>query len=331
LPLRLAVLTCGTIVTNGHLPAFSALGRETVDVVAFTSRSRSSAERAAAQWGSGAVVDDWRDVVGREDVDAVLVCSPNALHAEMSVAASEAGKHVLVEKPIAVSLAEADAMVDAATSAGVVLMAAHNLRFAAPYAAAAAAVRDGRIGAVVVGVRVAFGHAGPQAWATDAGWFRDRSLSGGGALIDLGIHVADLLRAVTGDEVDEVSALVHRPAPDAVEEAGQVIFTLRGGGVGSLHASWMARPGPDHQLVVHGTEGSVTIERGQAVVRPADGSPKQVVDAPAGLGLHASFLGACRGEAAPAVTGLDGRAALAIIDAAYRSAAEGRQVAVAHR
>jgi predicted dehydrogenase len=329
---RLGILTCGTIVTNGHLPAFAAQGRGAVDVTAFASRTRATAERAASQWGSGAVVDDWRDVLERDDVDAVDICSPNALHAEMAIAAARAGKHVLVEKPIAVSLAEADAMIDAAAEAGVVLMAAHNVRFAAPYLAAARAVAEGRIGEVV-GVRAAFGHAGPQAWAPGSTWFREPEISGGGALLDLGIHVADLIRAVTHDEAEAVSAFLRRPDPDGVEEAGQVAFSLRGGGVGSFHASWVAKPGPDHQLVVHGTEGSLSIERGQAVVRPADRSEKVVVEpAPdAATDLYAAFVAACRGDGPPAVTSEDGRAALAIVTAAYEAAAARRTVDVDHR
>jgi predicted dehydrogenase len=326
---RLAVLTCGTIVTKGHLPAFAALGRDAVDVVAFSSRTRASAEAAAAQWGGGDVVDDWRAVLERDDVEAVDICSPNTLHAEMAVAAAEAGKHVLVEKPMATTLAEADAMIDAARAAGVVLMAAHNVRFAPPYLAAAAAVREGRIGEVV-GVRAAMGHAGPQAWAPDAAWFRDAAVSGGGALLDLGIHVADLVRAVTGEEVDEVSAFLRRLDRGSVEEGGQVAFRLAGGGVGTFSASWAARPGPDHQLLVHGTDGTLTVERGEAVVRPADGGRKQVVSAPA-ADPYAAFVEACAGGSAPPVTGEDGRAALAIVLAAYDAAASGRTVAVDHR
>lgn len=328
-PLRIAVLTCGAIVTKGHLPGFHALGRDVVDVVAFQSRREPTAQRARDQWGSGEVVADWRDVLVRDDVDAVDICSPNALHAELAIAAAEAGTHVLVEKPMATTVADADAMVTAAERAGVVLMAAHNLRFAAPYAAAARAVAEGRIGDVV-GVRVAMGHGGPESWTRDAGWFRDPALAGGGALLDLGIHVADLLRAVTGDEVREVAAFVRRPSPEAVEESGVVSLALAGGGVGTLSASWSVRGGADHQLLVHGTDGMLTIERGQAVVRLTGGGEKIVLEPPSPApDLLANFVAACRGEAAAVVGPRDGRAALAIIEAAYRSAAEGRAVAVA--
>ena len=327
-PLRIAVLTCGAIVTKGHLPGFDALGRSVVDVVAFQSRRTTTAEAARDQWGSGEVVADWRDVLTRDDVDAVDICAPNALHAELAVAAFEAGKHVLVEKPVATTVADADAMIAAAERAGVVLMAAHNLRFAPPYAAAAAAVADGRIGEVT-GVRVAMGHGGPEGWTRDAAWFRDPALSGGGALLDLGIHVADLLRAVTGDEVAEVSAFLRRPSPGAVEESATVALSLRGGGVGHLAASWAVRGTADHQLLVHGTEGTLTVERGQAVVRVASGGDKVVLEAPSPApDLLANFVAVCRGQAAAVVQPGDGRDALAIIEAAYRSAAEGRAVAV---
>jgi predicted dehydrogenase len=329
-PLRIGVLTCGAIVTKGHLPGFDALGRDVADVVAFQSRTPATASAACAQWGSGDVVADWRDVLRRDDVDAVDICAPNSMHAELAIAAAEAGKHVLVEKPMATTVADADAMVAAAASAGVVLMAAHNLRFAAPYAAAARAVADGLVGEIV-GVRVAMGHGGPEGWTRDAGWFRDPDLAGGGALLDLGIHVADLVRAVTRIEVDAVSAFVRRPSAGAVEEAGTVALSFANGAIGSLSASWSVRGTRDNQLLVHGTDGTLTVERGAAVVRPAEGGDKVVVEPPSPApDLLRNFVGVCRSEGAPIVTATDGRDALAIIEAAYRSAASGLVEAVDH-
>jgi predicted dehydrogenase len=322
---RVAMVGCGTVARLLHLPGLRAAG---ADVVAFASRRRSSAEAAAAEWGGGAVVDDWRDAVARDDVDAVTVCSPNAFHAEQAVAAARAGKHVLVEKPIATTLAEADAMVAAARDAGVVLMTAHNLRFAAPFVAAAGVVAGGGVGDVV-GVRVAFGHAGPQHWAPDADWFFDPDRSGGGALIDLGIHAADLLRAVLAPlEVVEVAAVV-RDGP-AVDEAAQLALGLSNGAVGSLHASWIARPGPDHQLTVFGTDATLHLDGRTPLTRfPADGGAPERVDLPERVpDLFAGFVAAAADGTPPPVTGADGRAALAIVSAAYESARTGRTATV---
>ncbi|HEX7166202.1 MAG TPA: Gfo/Idh/MocA family oxidoreductase [Acidimicrobiales bacterium] len=327
-PLRIAILTCGTIVSKGHLPAFAKAGRDAVDVVAFTSRTRASAESAAAEWGSGRVVTDWRDVLEMDDVDAVDICSPNALHAEMAVEAARAGKHVLVEKPMAVSLAEADAMIDAARDAGVVLMTAHNLRGAPAFVGAAEAVRSGRVGEVD-GVRIAFGHSGPASWAPGATWFYDPALAGGGAGIDLGIHVADLARAVTGLEVDRVAGVVQY-RDDEVDEAAHAAIELSNGATGVLSATWVARPGPDLHVTVLGRDGTVSISRGSAVVRAASGGEAQPVAA-GPVDLFAGFVDACLDRAAAPFADTDGREALAIVVAMYASARTGTTVPVDHR
>jgi predicted dehydrogenase len=122
-----------------------------------------------------------------------------------------------------------------------------------------------------------------------------------------------------------VSAFVRRPSTEAVEESGTVALSFANGAVGSLSASWSVRGTMDHQLLVHGTEGTLTVERGAAVVRPAGGGDKVVVEPPSPApDLLRNFVEVCRGEAAPIVGPSDGRQALAIIEAAYRSAASGR-------
>jgi predicted dehydrogenase len=334
-PLRIGLIGCGAIARRAHLPAFRATGA--VDVVAFASRSLASAEAASDEWGGGEVLTDWRELLARDDIDAVDICSPNALHAEQAIAAAAAGRHVLVEKPMACTVAEADAMIAAAAGAGVVLMPAHNVRFAPPFAAAREAFGRGVVGELL-GVRAAFGHAGPHRWAPDAVWFTDASLSGGGALLDLGIHAADLLRSILAPhEVVEVAAmLLGPPAPGEVEQAAQVVLRFDNGAIGTLHASWMARPGPDHQLTVFGTEGTLHLDgrtpltftpstapdgKGERVPLPA---PDRVVEP------YAAFVRAASGlEPQPPVTAADGRAALAIVGAAYEAARSGRSVGVA--
>jgi predicted dehydrogenase len=324
-PLGVAVIGCGAIARRAHAPALRAAG---ATIVAFASRSQASAEAARDEGGgTGDVVVDWRSVLDRKDVDAVTICTPNALHAEMAVTAAEAGKHVLVEKPIATTLADADAMVAAAARGGVVLMTAHNLRFAAPFVAARESVARGDVG-VVTGVRASFGHGGPAAWAPDATWFFDRALSGGGALIDLGIHMADLLRSVTSDEVVEVAAMTFG-SDDGVEDAGAAVLRFANGAVGSLQASWIAKPGPDHELTIFGTDGTLHLDSRTPLTLHAVGGEAEEVKLPTGIvDPYAAFVDAVTTGTAPPVTGEDGRAALAIIDAAYRSAATGATVGV---
>jgi len=324
--LRIGLVGCGTIARRSHLPSLRAAGD--ADVVAFASRSRSSAEVAAGEWGSGRVYDDWRRLVSDSDVDAVDICSPNRSHAPVAVAAAEAGKHVLVEKPMACTVEEADRMIDAARAAGVVLAVAHNVRFAPPFFTAHRVVADGAIGEVV-GFRAGFGHAGPQEWAPEATWFFDHAQSGGGALIDLGIHVADLIRFVVADEVVDVSALLSR-RHDGVDDAAQVIMRTGGGAVGSFHASWRARPGPDHQLTVFGTEGTLHLDRRTPLTLQRQGEKPERIEPQAPPGdLFAGFVLACTTGSPPPVSAEEGRAALAIVEAAYRSDATGRTTAPA--
>ncbi|HEY2815098.1 MAG TPA: Gfo/Idh/MocA family oxidoreductase [Acidimicrobiales bacterium] len=321
---RFAVVGCGMAARHIHLPGLRAAG---VEVTAFTSRSRASAESLRDEWGSGVVVEDWHDAVVRDDVDAVVVTTPNALHVDVVIAAAAAGKHVLVDKPIACTVADADEMIDAASANDVVLVPFQNTRFAPPFAAAHGVVAAGRIGSVT-GVRAAFGHAGPQAWSPRGTWFFDRASAGGGCLIDLGVHVIDLVRFVTGHEIEEVAALLRGTAGD-VETDAQLLLGLDGGVIGTAHASWSS-PGPDHQLTVVGTEGTLHFDsRTPLTLQPLEGERERVA-LPASTGSPLDeLLAAMRQQRQPSVTALDGRAAIAVVEAAYRSAAEHRLVSVA--
>ena len=322
---RFAVVGCGTATKRIHLPALRSAG---ADVTAFASRSRSSAEAAREQWGRGSVVDHWEEAVSRDDVDAVVVATPNALHRDVAVAAAGAGKHVVVDKPMARTVVEADEMIAAAEAGEVVLVPFHNARFVAPFAAAHNVVAEGRLGNVT-GLRAAFGHGGPRAWAPEATWFFDRSEAGGGCLIDLGVHIIDVIRHVAGDDIVEVAALLNGPA-GGVEVDAQLLVRLGGGAIGSVHASWSSRSGPDQQLTVVGTHGTLHLDtRTPLTFLPPDGE-RERVSVPESTGSPlAELLAGIRGERLPAVTAYDGRAAVAVVEAAYRSAADGCTVAVA--
>ncbi len=324
--LRVGLVGCGTVARRVHLPGLRAAG---IDVVAFASRSRRSAEAAMREWGSGRVVDDWHEVLEHPEVDAVDVCAPNANHEEIAIAAAAAGKHVLVEKPMACSVEGADRMLEAADRAGILLMPAHNARFGRPYGAMRLAVDRGDIGQVCA-FRCAWGHSGPEHWAPDAGWFRDSATSGGGALIDLGVHIADVLRWVLGDEVSAVSAMLwpgtkngDHPV-DQVEDLAELLVRFSRGAIGSIQASWAVAAGADHQLTVQGTEGTLHLDdRTPPMLIRAGSTPVPLELPERSPGVFESFASAIEQGHPPAVTAADGRAAVALVAAAYRSAVSG--------
>jgi UDP-N-acetylglucosamine 3-dehydrogenase len=314
--LRLALVGCGAAAQRLHMPALRAAGAA---IACFASRRLSSAEAAASEWGGGALTDDWRTAVTRDDVDAVVVCAPNDLHAPVAIEAAKAGKHVLVEKPMATSLEDADAMIAAAAGSGVLLVPAHNARFAPGMAAARVEVADGTLGQVR-GFHASLVSAGPLAWSPDATWFLDPD--GGGALLDLGIHLADVLRFVVGD-ITEVSATTTGiPAMTAAA-------TLRtaSGAIGTMNVSWEA-PAGDARLDVRGSLASLRAGIADAVLTYPDGRTSTIAHPPADGQPYAGFVRACAGEGPVPVTAEDGRAALAIIIAAQRSVASGRTVKV---
>jgi predicted dehydrogenase len=320
--LRVGLVGCGAIARRLHVPALQAAGAE---LTAFASRSRSSSEAACGEAGSGVVVDAWEDLVVRPDVDAVIVCTPNALHAPQALAAIEAGKHVLVEKPFTVTVAESDAVLSAAAAQGVVVMAAQSTRFYPMVVAARDAVRHGAIGSVTA-VRGVLCNAGPLAWAPDAGWFLEPSLSGGGALLDLGVHLVDTLRFVLDDEISSVAATLAMGA-HGLDEDAFVLLDTRKGVVGSLHAGWRASSGRDFGLTVVGDQATllVTVEGVQLVGR--DGKAT-AVRLPESETVQAAFVRACLAGRAEPPDGHDGRTAVAVVQAAYESARDGRTVSL---
>jgi predicted dehydrogenase len=325
---RVAIIGCGAIARRAHAPGFRA--SERAELTAFVSRTRASAQTAADECGGGPVYDDWQEVVERDDVDAVAICSPNVFHVEQAVAAASRGKHVLVEKPIACTSQEADEMITAAQKAGVVLQVAHNLRYVPAVVGARDVVRGGRIGNVL-SIRAAFGHGGPRTWAPDSTWFFDTKLSGGGALIDLGIHIIDVVNFVTGSSGREVTGMTFGNEP--AEDAAQIVVRYSNGALGQIHASWVSRPAPDMSLTIFGTEGMLHFDaRTPLTLRPADGGKEEIALPDVQANPFDDFARTVGGEEplGDAASGEEGRAAIAIVDAAYESARTGRRTEVPH-
>ncbi|MBK5221273.1 MAG: Gfo/Idh/MocA family oxidoreductase [Acidimicrobiia bacterium] len=323
-PVRVGLIGCGDIARRVHLPGLTAAGAR---VIRFASLHLADAEAAASASGDAEAMatDDWRQVVASPHIDAVDICAPNHLHAEMALAALEHGKHVLVESPMAITVAEADAMLKAAARKGVMVIPAHSVRFIGPYAAMAAAARDGRIGTLTA-AEIAFGHDGPDHRNPAATWYFEKHRSGGGPLMDLGVAQIDLLRSALGSEVTDVSAIV-RGQRGEVEEEAEVRLTFANGASGVLRSSW-ARP--ENHVVIRGTDGTLHLDASTplTLTRP-DGSQERVPTGGAESNIEAVFVAAVARDEMPTVNAADGRAAVAAIAAAYESAAAGRAVPVA--
>jgi myo-inositol 2-dehydrogenase / D-chiro-inositol 1-dehydrogenase len=278
-------------------------------------------------------VDDWRELLGRADVEALFVCSPSPLHAEQIVAAAEVGKHVFCEKPIAADVASADRAAAAAAAAGIVLQIGYNRRFDRSFAALRDAVASGRVGKPVL-VRVTARDPEPPARA-----YLERTP---GLFVDTTTHDLDLVRFVTGDEIVEVTARAATLVSDDARELGLAdtavtTVVLAGGAIATIDNCWLSAYGYDQRLEVHGTTGMVEArneQRNATVVADATGFHAPTLPyffleryAPAFVRELEAFADALEG-AQVAVSGRDGRQALAAAIAAMRSAEEGRVVPV---
>lgn len=242
--IRLAISGAGAIAERAHLPAFMALTR--VEIVALHSRT---IEKAAALASSLFPSDkkaprlytDFDAMLSAERPHAVGIFVPNALHCEFTLKAMAAGAHVLVEKPIAPTVAEARRMIAAAAGAGKALMVAMQRRYGSLERTIKRALETGAIGTPQF-IRARLSHGGPETWAPGQDWFFHRSGAGGGAMLDLGVHVADLARWYMG-EVASVSGRVARLAKSGdVEDNGAMVLNFRSGAIGVLEGKLDQQP-----------------------------------------------------------------------------------------
>jgi len=257
-----------------NVAAFFDLPRRPVRA-AIAGRDRAAVEAAADRLGWASATTDWRELLRRDDIDVIDVCTPGDSHAEIAVAALDAGKHVLCEKPLANSVAEAEAMVAAAERAaarGVRAMAGFNYRRVPALALARRLVAEGRVGRIRH-VRAAY----LQDWLTDPdaplAWRLDATRAGSGALGDLGAHIVDAAAYVTGEALTGVSALTEtfvkdRPEPGGtvrgpvtVDDAALFIGRLSGGGLASFEATRFAAGRKNAlRLEVNGSAGSLAFD-----------------------------------------------------------------------
>lgn len=186
--LKVGIIGCGFIANGKHLPNLAYM--ENVKVVAFCDLILERAQASAKQYGSpdALICLDYHDVLARADIDAIHVCTPNSSHAEITVAALKAGKHVMCEKPMAKTVAEAKAMLDASRETGKLLTIAYQNRFREDSLLLKSLCEQGELGEIYFAKAFATRRRGVPTW----GVFMDKEKQGGGPLIDLATHALDL-------------------------------------------------------------------------------------------------------------------------------------------
>ena len=263
--IKVGIIGCGKIAQVRHIPEYAA--NPNAEVYGFYDINQARAEELAKKYG-GKAYASYEELLADPEIEAVSVCAANHVHAEISIAALKAGKHVLCEKPMAVTLEECKAMVAAAEEAGKYLMIGQNQRLAKAHSKAKELIASGAIGKVLT-FRTIFGHGGPETWSIDPGsnvWFFDRSKAAMGALADLGIHKTDMIQYVLGAKIVKTQAVLttldKRDATGSligVDDNAICIFEMDNGAIGTMTASWTYYAAEDNTTVIYGTKGELRL------------------------------------------------------------------------
>lgn len=340
-PLGFALVGTG-MIADFHARAIAETpGAELVGLVSRTpERAASFAEKHSIE-ATAATVEE---IVRNPRVEAVIVTTPSGAHLDPALAAIRAGRHVIIEKPIETTPARADQILMAAEAAGVKVAVIFQGRFGEGAQRVKSALESGRFGRLVLASAYVKWHRTAEYYRTP--WKGRWDLDGGGALMNQAIHGVDLLQWFAGLPA-EVSAMMTRRVHTEIEADDTTVAALRypDGALGTIEATTATWPGWSRRIEVCGEEGSIVLEDDLIVrwdFRREEAGDEEVRRAPAqnalgsGAGNPAAisitghqrqiedFVGAVRDDRPPLIDGREGRRAVALVDAIYRSAREGR-------
>ena len=342
--IKIGILGCGKIAQVRHIPEYAE--NPDVELAAFYNPSRKRAEEQAEKYG-GKVYDTAEELLADESIDAVSICAANYAHAELSIKALEAGKHVLCEKPMATNLADCEAMVECAKKNGKFLMIGHNQRLAKAHVEAKRLIDQGLIGDII-SFRTTFGHGGPETWAINPGknvWFFDKKKAAMGAMADLGVHKTDLIQFLTGQRVVRTTArlvTLDKRGEDGeligVDDNAVCIYEMSGGAFGTMTASWTYYGAEDNSTVLYGTKGIMRIYDDPAhsiVVKLSDGEEQtydveqiQTNDNQTKSGVIDLWVDCLKNNTPPEISGESALYAMRAVFASIESSQTGRAVEI---
>jgi len=336
---RFGIVGCGAIATLHHIPNLKKAPR--AEVVAVADIDEERAKEVAGSFGIPRYFTSYRDMIDRTDIDALTVCTPTKYHAPAAVYALENNLHVFCEKPMCLTLEEADQIAQSLEKTSSKFMVGYNLRFTNLFQKVKSMISDGEQGDLIQ-VECSFCVPGPKKWPAITDFYQKREL-GGGALFDSGSHAIDLLRWITG-EVEGVSASVFRENDEtSIDEAASLLLRFHGDTIGVVNASWTS-PWPVVKTEIYGSEGllfasfpeNILSKEGIIAIHKYRGITFKEGIIKMGVKENATmyqkelhhFLDCIRRGEDPSVSVSDGRAAVAVTLAAYESAEEKREVSI---
>ncbi|MFL5242779.1 MAG: Gfo/Idh/MocA family protein [Gemmataceae bacterium] len=346
--LGFAIVGCG-MIARFHARALADLPE--ARMVALVSRNRQNAEKLAHTLETSCdIFTELSPVLKRKDVDAIIITTPSGAHLEPAVAAANARKHVVVEKPLEVTLKRCDAIIEACDRNNVQLCTIFPSRFGDANQALKNTVDSGRFGRLTLGETTCKWWR-PQSYYDEGGWKGTQALDGGGALMNQAIHNVDLLLWLMGP-VTHVTGFTATLAHERIEVEDTAVACLRfaSGALGVIQATTSAHPGLPKTIAIHGDKGTAVIEQDDVLrweLTPETAEDRAIKQRfaqktgatggssnPAAISYvgHArqlaDFINAIESGGKPAVDGREGRRAVEVILAVYESAATGRVVRI---
>ncbi|MFD0588172.1 Gfo/Idh/MocA family protein [Paenibacillus sp. GCM10027627] len=346
--IRIGIIGAGNI-GGVHAAEFSKLS-DLCEITAITDAYLPLAEQKAAQYGIGAVAESPEQLIAREDVDAVVIGVPNQFHASLAVQAIEAGKHVLLEKPMGINESAARDILKASRKSDRVVMVGHQMRWEAVPMVIKEQVERGELGRIYTAKAGWFRRKGIPGWGT---WFTRMDQSGGGPLIDIGVHMLDLALYLMGNPkpVSVYGSTYAEFGPNRkgignwgkpdwngvydVEDLATALIKMEDGSTLSLEVSWAVHMETDNIPFIHlmGSEGGASYKGGQGKLltekfdRPMETDiVKPSVDEGERARLSRHFLECIKDGKTPITSALSGYTNNMILDAIYESSRTGHEV-----
>lgn len=340
---RFGIIGCG-VIAPWHADAISGL--DEAELTAVCDCIPEKAEKMAQEYGARAY-DNYHDLLASTDVDAVCICTPSGMHADMAIDAARAGKHILSEKPIDINLDKIDLMIQECRKAGVKLGCIFQRRTSPLWRELKDAVECNALGKMVLG-DIYLKYYRSQKYYDSGGWRGTWALDGGGALINQGVHMVDILQWIMGPITSLYGRADHLVRNIETEDTAVAVVTFANGAFGVIQGTTSVYPGMKHRLELHGEQGTILVEGEKLLKWEVEGQECKTSseDGQGGVDIKLGtaetpptpnrirghqlqildLIQAIREDRDPMVNGEEARKSVEIILAIYESARTGRPV-----